>query len=367
MPSVREIELADILGGLPDIFPFDIDAFAMRENDDLFLCALGFEQRSLSLPERIMGIESYRVAHAICFEYDTNIDDNELNKPRLTTALKSFSGSVRSMRCDDIEFAQELRDTLREVCQHKEFPKIVFDISTCSSKLLLLTIKVLFEFDVDLLLLYSEAAIYHPTHEEYEDDPLTWCDEEGFGLARGVGRIIPSSEHPGDRRDNLPEAIVAFPTFKPERTKAVITDIDESLLLSPRDRVMWIVGVPHIDDDYWRTRIMKEINKITELTQACEISTFTYKDTMRELERIYKKWYCRYHITIAPFGSKLQSFAISLFWIMRQDVSLVFASPESYNARQYSEGCKDFWSINFGDLRRHRDSLSRVGQLEIIG
>ncbi len=111
---------------------------------------------------------------------------------------------------------------------------------------------------------------------------------------------------------------------------------------------------------------MREINKIPDSAPSYEVSTFDYKKTLETLERIYQARDCKYHVNISPLGSKMQSVGIALFWYMRQDVSIVFAMPEEYNARQYSEGCKATWQINFGDINKVREILDSVGQLEIV-
>ncbi|MBT9132354.1 MAG: hypothetical protein DDT33_00868 [Firmicutes bacterium] len=366
MAHLHEVELIEVLSELPDIEALDVKYNLSGKADDLFFCALGFEDRCPWIPELIRDAGCYKTKQAVYFEYATNVTDNDLNRPRLIEALQQFSASVRSMQCDEEDFPVRLRELLQQVCNSGGIPSVAFDISVCSSKLLLLVLKVLFEFNLNLRILYSEAAVYQPTRDEYEKNPEKWTTEEGFGLAKGVGKVIPSPEHPGNRRDRLPEAIVVFPTFKPERTKSVITDIDESLITKPRDRITWIVGVPHLPEDYWRAGLVREINKIPDSAPSYEVTTFDYKKTIEKLESIYKPQDSKYHITISPLGSKLQSLGIALFWYMRQDVSIVFAIPKQFNARQYSEGCKATWKIDFGNLQNIRKTLDRVGQLEVI-
>ena len=366
MAILNEVEIINVLSELPNIEPLDVKRNLSDKNDDLFFCALGFEDRCTWISELISCADCYKTREAIFFEYSTNLADNELNRPRLIAALQQFSTSVRSMQCDEEDFLVRLRELLQQVCNNDKKPSVTFDISSCSSKLLLLVLKVLFEFNLNLRILYSEAAAYHPTREEYDENPEKWTTEEGFGLAKGVGKVIPSPEHPGNRRDRLPDSIIIFPTFKPERTKAVITEVDESLIVRARDRIIWIIGDPHLRENHWRTNIIREINKIPTTAPSYEVTTFDYKKTIEKLESIYKQREFIYHITISPLGSKLQSLGIALFWYMRQNVSIVFAIPEKYNARQYSEGCKATWQIEFCNLNKIRETLDRLGQLEII-
>lgn len=363
---IKEIELIDVLKELPDIIPLDCKK-DLPEEYDIFFCALGFEERCLTIPEQLADVKNFKCREAFYFEYSTNIEDNAVNRPRLIDAFKKFANSSGSFLCDTEDFTEKLRELLNGRVKSQQKLKIIFDISVCSSKLLLSAMKILIEFDIYLRIVYSEAATYHPTFEEFEKEPEKWITEEGFGIARGVGRIIPSPDYPGTRREN-PDLIIAFLTFKPERTRAVITDIDETLLTRPGNRIIWIIGDPHMDKDTKtrRKNIMRQINKISDDSPSYEVCTFDYKKTLDVLDQIYKNKNLDYHINISALGSKMQSLGISIFCYIRPDLSVYLAIPKEFNPAQYSEGCKATWQIDFGNLKNTRDLLNKVGQLEII-
>jgi hypothetical protein len=366
MKNLHEIEFIEVLAKLPNIKEFNVNHDLCNVTDDIFLCALGFEDRCPWIAELLSEKGNYKSKSSFCFQYTTNITDNKINETRLLGALNNFSDSVEPLDCDDEGFPLRLRNILNQLCKNKDIPSIAFDVSVCSSKLLILSLKIILEYNVILKILYSEAGVYHPTKEEYTKKPENWKKEDGFGLAKGVQKIIPSSEHPGNRRDQLPESIIVFPTFKPERAKAVIADIDGSLITKPKDRVVWIVGDPHLPADSWRVQALKEINQISESTTCYKVSTFDYKKTVECLESIYKPRECDYHINICPLGSKMQAVGIVLFCYVHQDISVVFAVPEEYNASEYTEDCKATWMIDFGSTKKLRDLLDSVGQLSIL-
>jgi len=364
---IKEIELLDILNELPEIIPLNSEKEFIGETYDIFFCALGFEDRCLTIPEQLADVSRFRCKQAIYFEYSTNIEDNIINRPRLINAFEKFAESWVSLQCDTEEFAKNLRELLSRITDSKqEFPKVMCDVSSYSSKLLISLMKILLEFNIYLRIVYSEAAIYHPTPEEYDKEPEKWKTEEGFGIARGVGRVIPNSEYPGTRREN-PDLIVAFPTFKPERTKAIITYIDESLAVRPQKRIIWVIGDPHMDEQTKRKRknITREINKTTEEDVSYEVCTLNYKKTLEILNQIYESKNLDFHINISSLGSKMQSLGISLFCYIRPDISVYHALPKEFNPKQYSEGCKATWQIDFGDLKNVRTLLDKVDQLEI--
>jgi len=363
LANLKEVEIGDILATLPNVSSLDITRDFAAVKDDLFLVALGFEERCLWIPELIAKEGKYRSNKGIYLEYLTNQSDNDINRPNLLKAMESFSSSVQPMIGDSNDYSSQLRALLREITNNKS-ARVTFDISVCSSRLLVTTLTILFEFDINLRIVYSEAGIYHPTKEEYEADPDKWEKDEGLGLASGVSAVIPSPDHPGNRRDNLPECVIVFPTFKPERSRAIIAHVDQSLIVNPKDRVIWIIGDPHLPQDHWRTEVLKKINQIQAGAPLHEVSTFDYKKTLESMERLYKSLACKCHVNIAPLGSKLQCIGIVLFWHIRPEASIIYASPRKYNAI-YSEGCKAMWRIDFGPLAEIQKVLNSVGEIRI--
>jgi len=359
---IHEIDLTEIMSRLPDISLIQWEKdFSSEVKDDLFLCALGFEDRTTWIPSIIAEKNEYRCDTVIYFEYSTNPEDNEINRIELIDSLHKFSELVLPMQCDVEEFATNFRQTLLALCQKCQCPKITFDISVCSSKLLLTILKILLEFDIELRIVYSEAAIYHPTPEEIKKQTTN----QDTNLTMGVSNIFPSREYPGKNLNHLPEAIVAFATFNPQRTDAVITDIDQSLLGNSSPRLIWVIGIPHLPENQWRIDYLESINNIPPSSHILKISTFDYKDTLKKLFKLYKKWFLDYHMNISPLGSKMQSLGIALFHYMKPEVSITFAPPLRYNANYYSDGCKDTWIIDVGQLREIRNILDQVGKIRI--
>jgi len=363
--NLREVQVEDILPELPDVERLDLAHDTAGRKDELFLAALGFEDRCPWIPDLLADSGTYSAAHGVFFEYATNESDNDLNRPKLVPAMESFCSRVRAMPCDSDDYPSQLRTLLRELVATSDSPGVTFDISACSSKLLVTTLTILLESRVNLRIVYSEANLYHPTEREYKQDPLKWTTDEGMGLARGVSSVMPSPDHPGCRRDMLPEAVIVFPTFKPERSRAIIAHVDQSFLVRPKDRVIWLIGDPHLPEDHWRADALRAINEIPPSAPVHEVSTFDYKKTLETLERVHRPLDCMYHVNVAPLGSKLQSVGIVLLWYVRPEVSIIFASAREHNAAQYSEGCKATWRIDFGPTVDLLALLGTVGELQL--
>lgn len=366
MAKIVRCEIVDVLPTLPDIAPLDSGALGTANPDDLFLCALGFEPRCLTLP-RALQEAGYKANRAVYLEYATNRDDNAANLPELETCLRAMSATVRPLEADSPDFPNRLRALLELVISGaaSKPPGVTFDVSVAANRLLVRCVKILLEYDICARILYSEAAIYYPTKKEYEGNPARWQTDDVLGLERGVSDVVTSIDHPGHHLDPLPDCLILFPTFKAERSKTVISTVDPSLLTSPGKKVIWLLGVPHLEEDRWRLEAMRTINAIGEDTPRHEVSTFDYKETMRALESIYREVSERYKITLSPIGSKMQALGTALFCHMHPDVRIMFATPKEYNAVQYSEGCKARWKIDFGSLKELRCVLDKIGTLKV--
>ena len=364
MPKIVVHELAELLSGLASPVEWTPGSEAIA--DDLFLCALGFEPRCLTVA-RARREGQHRSGRVAYLKYSTNLADNEANLSELDACLRAVSKSVEPLETDVADFPGRLRALLELVkTESATRPSVSLDISVMANRLLLRCVKILLDYDVSLRILYSEAAIYHPTKDEYEREPAKWKTDDVLGLERGVSDVMPSIDHPGDTLDPIPDVVLLFPSFKAERSKAIISFVDPSLLNNPGQKVVWLVGAPHHDTDRWRIDAMKTLNEIAVTAKQYEVSTFDYKDTLRVLGELHKELAGAYRLTLSPLGSKMQALGTALFCHMHSDVRVIFATPKEYNAAQYSKGCKAIWKIDFGSLVDVREKLRTVGRLEVV-
>jgi hypothetical protein len=368
MARLRTIELSDVVSRLPEVIPFELPADGLDRTQEMFICVLGFEPRYKTIPYLLME-SGYRYHTCIYFVYATNASDNEVNRPGLLDCLERMSDNVETIPVDSQEFSQRLRSFLDNLVRLgiSPCPRVTFDISVAANRLVMNCLAILLEYDIELTITYSEAAIYHPTKQEYEEDKLRWRDQSRLGLERGVFQIDVSREYPGQHLDPLPDSIIIVPTFKPDRSKAVISRIDPALLQRTGDKVVWLLGVPHLEENYWRVQALREINELPEFVPQIEVSTFDYKQILRVLEDLHGKRMTEYRLTLCTLGSKLQAVGASLFCYMHPDVRVMFAIPQEYNAKQFSEGCLARWKIDFSSLKILKTLLNKVGIVEIEG
>jgi len=363
---IHTIDLSESIGHLPDIKPFDLSVMRLRAQSALLLCALGFESRCLTIP-RTLAESKWTTSRCIYFEFSTNRDDNEANRAELLSYLSVMSERVEPMEADGEAFAASLRKALRAVVDSSETPSplVVFDMSVTSNRILMRAMKVLLEFDIQLTLLYAEAAVYHPTLQEYKDAKSKLEARQSVWLDRGVSDVETSQEYPGYHVDQLPDCVMVIPGFNRDRVRAVIHKIDPTLTRAAEHKLLWLVGIPHLSENHWRIEMMRELHELTPEANQFEVSTFEYKETLRTLETFYQDRVNDFRFTIAPMGSKLQALGCSLFCYLHPDVRAMFSVPERYNAVNFSEGCRAMWEIEFKSLKESREKLDDVGLLKI--
>jgi hypothetical protein len=353
------------MANLPDIQ--ELDSWSPRPAEcALFLCALGFEPRCLTIPGILAG-RQFKAGRAAYFQYSTNRADNAVNLPRLLESLNSISDSLVPVEVGDHEFPRRIRELLDSTAKasREDEPLVVLDLSVASNQLVMRSMNALLEFDFRLIVVYSEAAKYHPTREEYETDRERWKGPESLSLERGVSNVAVSEEYPGYGFDQLPDCVILLAGFKKDRARAAIGKVDPSLLTLPENKVLWLVGAPHLPEDSWRLDYMRSANDLGSEDPQYEVSTFDYKDSLTILEKIHQERANRFRLTLSAMGSKMQALGAALFCYLRPDVRVVFVTPSEYNATLYSEGCKATWMIDFGPLRRLRELLDEVGQLRV--
>ena len=367
--DLTEFNLQQALNALPDIKELDFKTEFEDKQFDFLLLALGFETRTKSFVENTDKINAV-FDEAIVFNYATNLNDNAKNKIPVERALKKKDRGFLNLDCDNTLFVEILRKALIDKINQKGKIRVVFDISACSSKLLLTVLKVLFDLDLELKIVYSEAEIYYPIYEDYVKNPNHLKDRNTIGITKGVETVILSQDYVGDNIDNSPEFVIAFPTFKADRTKTILIEIDEGIFSELKERIVWIIGQPHMDEPSRGNRIkmLREINEIEDNDDSppsYEISTLDYKETVSILERIYQEKIQEYHINISDLGSKMQSLGVALYCHIRPEISVYYSVPEKYNPGRYSEGVKNHWLIDFGSTSQMMQLINDVDTIKI--
>lgn len=360
--NVRRIELQDVISKLPNIVELNFDD---REPIVLYIMFLGFEDRCTSIINKIIK-NNINIENLCIINYSSNEKDNAINKPKLAKLLKQLKCSQTEF-IDGNNFYSDIKKYLESVIKQTNQPSnVCLDISTGSSKLIVTMMKILFDYNISLKVLYAEAQNYLPSVDEFYKDKQLWSTEEGFGISKGIGEVIVNPEFTGSTEDK-PNYIISFPTFKPERTKAIFTYIDESFNTSfDLTKVVYFVGCPNMKEKEKQARMemVKEINNIQD-NNCMNVSTLDYKDTLRSLYKVYQEHNLQYRINISALGSKMQAIGIAIFCNTFNEVAVYHAVPKQFNAKEYSSGTKQLWMIDFKEIKNIQKYMNLIGQLRL--
>lgn len=358
---LQQTVLEDVMTAFPDIIPF---VPPPNVTSDIFLCALGFEPRCLENARRLAAA-GWRIDKCLILTLNSNTENDRKNLGPLCDELGKISSRVETLNADEARYTRSLSRAVNGD-ESTSTKRVHFDISVAANRLLLRSLHTLLRSDAIVTVLYAEAEIYHPTLEAFNSDHAQWIADGPLGLEQGVELVEASFTYPGQHIDALPQCVVLFPSFRRERSASVISHVDPSLLVSPGDQLVWIIGVPHLEKDQWRVDAMRAINAIRPDAVQYEVSTFDYRDTLRRLELIYRDKWERFNISVSPIGSKLQALGTALVCYLHPDIRLVFAVPKVYNAAQWSEGCREVWQVDMGSMATVRARLDSVGSLSIV-
>lgn len=352
---------------LPDLQRFSVEAVKDGFNR-VFVCACGFEDRALAIPEALAAKAGF--AKALVVEYEPNPQENARNRQRLYRALGSLSGTAPSSisyqqrshvhgeaRAQITPFHVAFSQAIELAAASTGRLGITLDITACSSDLLFSILGVLWERDVDLCLVYAEASVYHPTKEEHESKTGDWFTDDS-GASVGLLDVSEHALFAGTNPDVLPELLIAFPTFKGERVQAAITELNPV-------HTVWMIGRPHLASNAWRIDAMTELNAIPTGAERHVVETFGYKETLTGLYAVHQKYEKTHHMALLPLGSKLQNVGVSLFASAFKHVSVYYSQPRSYNPALYTQGASDSWTLYFGSTVATRQAVAQAGTLEL--
>ena len=389
--SLRLVGYEDIEHSLPIVVDYAFD-----EIPDLFVCALGFEKRTLSIPGELAGKIGNQVAKGklACYcLYQDNNKDNEENRTPLLNSLAAAFARTTSLPADDPgSLRQQLSAELQQLVDSSDrFVTVQFDISAASGNLILSLMATLIEFSktrkVSLRIVYAEAALYYPTQTEFAsscDDLVARACAPGDSTSSheyGVSGVEFNELYPGQSIESRPEFIIALPAYRTERLARCIRRISSQPPISSLGRVFWILGQPPDQANNWRLDFQfRVINKLLsalvgdtgesgnaprlDSENSCATSTLHYAQTTRKILELIDS-HRGYSTSLVHMGAKMQALGVALALAVRSEVAVSYARPTKFNANHYSDGVGAKWQVTFQDLGMVIESLTQIGMLQL--
>ena len=177
-----------------------------------------------------------------------------------------------------------------------------------SRLLIVQTIVAMGEMGKTCEVLYSEAAVYPPTREEYTAARVSGARSPAF-ISSGVFEVVSSPELSSVAMLGSPIRLIAFLSFDSSQLRNLVQEIQ------PTHNDV-VCGLPPHADMAWRRDALIETNEATvkmlrraERHEAC---TFDYRWALRLILAVYGNHSVFDRIVIAPTGSKMQALAVGI-------------------------------------------------------
>jgi len=367
--QVHQRDMGDIINYLPGLKPFDKNYFK-AESCGLFICTLGFEDRTSRVVKELSQSGLLRDAMLLLICYPTNEGENAVHLPDFESAATAMR-KLEKINYSRADFSHNMAAVLDEL---KPGARVIFDVSTCSSYVFYPVMKSLVDRRIELSIVYAEAAEYYPTPSEWSEVAVR-AEQEGSLFVKsfeeadfqslGVEDVYPYSIFSEMNPGNRTSALIAVPNFSALRMSAIITR-DRELNKTAFRNVVWVLGDPPSEENKWRIDALKRTNDLHNVNEENLVlaSTLYYKDMMGSLEGIWLQRRYRFNLSIGSLGSKMQHLGTFFFLFLHKDIGIWLAEPKKFQAQRFSTGVNRLWQVDFGcmiELCRNLSSYMTFG------
>lgn len=326
---------------------------------DIFLFAAGFEERSIFFPS---NLHAENGAHAIVLDYQPFDARNQLAfAVKLVEDTGATTETVPFNRLDADEAWEHLASAIqRKADSHR---RLILDISGLSKIGILLAMEVAKMCNLELLIVYAEAELYHPSLEEYvKAKAANNILQPSLQVYSGIDSVLCASVLSSVAMQGQPICLVSFMSFNENFTQTLLNRLNPSHLFL-------INGKP--PQHTWREEATAWIHErlVNEWAQDDEeafktvsrcTSTLDYRETIGEISEIYWNTFVTHRMIVAPCGSKMQAVGTYIAKAVHPDIQIEYPVARGY-LDQYSYRVGPLWQIDFG---RFSDCIQRIKAAE---
>ncbi|MCY3592754.1 MAG: hypothetical protein OXH32_14100 [Acidobacteria bacterium] len=333
-----------------------LDSVSLGANDILIACA-GFEDRaSASLRHAVSSPRSR--GRVILVEYLPEQPKNRLEEMRSIAAVSGFQmlGATYDRRDPT-----GMGSTLAKLAA--DSTEMYVDVSGMSRLLIVQALVATTRgCGHELRVLYSEAADYPPSSEEFQQQARAATgDSPPSYLSSGIIEVAAAPELSSVAMQGEPIRLVAFPSFDPSQLANLIQELQPAY-------TDLVYGVPPDARNAWRTKALRELNSpvLSDVRNAQEhnVCTLDYRETLDLLLKLYSRRSMFDRIVVAPTGSKMQAVAVGLFKSVLRDVQIVYPTPHVFpEPERYTLGTGPMYQLRI-PMRELREIIRSDNAVE---
>lgn len=392
MFNIRRITSSDVGNRLPGIVQIE---FPFPETVDLFIAFAGFEDRSRAISDSLSRSHT-PISKCLVMIYGSEDPESTRNEERITFSLSKCCANVRRSKKGAADTPSHISNAIAEQIQDlPDEAKVALDISGASNMAIISSLHCLFTATktISLTVYYSEPDEYIPSYAEYSAAPTALVEracaygDENSMHEFGIANIVSNELFPGFMDDARPSFVVAVPSHRMTRMIRCIEEIDQSLLISPFDRIQWILGNPRLGINQWRREFQlrsvehaigqidashREDARIVSHKTLATVknrthifaSTYDYTEIFKLAVDVFDRHIDK-NVALIPMGGKLQAVGLGLALLARREVCAKHARPQKYNPGNYTSKIGVKSAIRFGLVDKIRELVTSIGTYEL--
>lgn len=344
---------------------------------DVFIGALGFEQRVLGIPCSLAAAGGRIHGPILLGHYQTNDVDNANRGKELLPILGKLGAEPTYFEADSPEDTLRIiKGAVAAVAPEREL-RVLLDISGASSTLIFAALATLASLprQVSLTIGYAAAIHYHDPGAETRAQPVGQWGQTAL-RERGVREVDTNELYRGIHHDHLPGFVIAFPSMYCARLQRCLSHLGVGPLSGATDSVFWVLPKTEDERHQWRQLSVKQAlcnlihgddatsNQDLPHGQYVHCDVWDYLQAARiVLEQVDRQEGA--NMSVIHMGTKIQAVGVALALLGRPEVSLVSARPESFAATNYSEGIGPLQQISIPNLQASIRRIEEVGMLDV--
>ena len=292
---------------------------------DMYICAMGFEDRSLISNENLAH-NNFKTKHTLCIKYNEYENENEFHKNDLEKIWNVFSNNFEYIDYDRKNRINETNKLYKKLESLKNNTNsITINISSLHTYLQIWILNYAFNNYNKIHIIYTQA-------KEYADQT------QRDSYTSGIDEIFTMSEFSGAFLPGYSSLLIAFLGYDFNRANSIDEHVESF-------KKIGILPSEMLNSESGKILCDKHKYNFNDGESLSYISIFDFEKMIHELEKIRIKNIENSNITIALNGSKLHSLFALLFVKKYQDIQLLMSSPLFYHPRRFS-----FGSINTFEL-----------------
>ena len=322
-----------------------------------YVAAVGFEDRCFAFLNEALSCGA-KPTKVIAIEYEPEeLPNRKAEFLHLLEELHIHEEDVawvKYQRTSPNQFESAI-ESVRKICS--QYSNTLIDISSMSKMLVLQLLQGLRFIQMNVRIIYTEAAKYYPTKQEYEKAKPRIRRSIPEFLSSGIYDVVTTYSLSSVAMQGYPSVLVGFPTFNQNLLLAATEEA------TPQELIIF-EGIPHKSENLWRLSAIAELNSASYRYQSrppIPVQTFDYSETVEKLTEVYSDYQYTHRFVIAPANSKLQTIGIFLFKQMHPDVHIIYPTPRGF-FKLHTEGVEAIWQISidkFSEFLRFLREINR--------